>query len=166
MIVERKRRLDGTQVDFQCERRIVEPGVRAVVRFVTTSERRLEGTDLTLRPGTVTVGHFRADRPYTVYAFASDGAILGYYCSIVDELSIADDRVEYLDLVVDVLIDSRGGATVLDEDELPADLLDEDELPADLEPRHRRTISRALEDLTGNARRIVAELERETRRFL
>ncbi len=156
MIVERKRRLDGTQVDFQCERRIVEPGVRAVVRFVTTSERRLEGTDLTLRPGTVTVGHFRADRPYTVYAFASDGAILGYYCSIVDELSIADDRVEYLDLVVDVLIDSRGGATVLDEDELPADL----------EPRHRRTISRALEDLTGNARRIVAELERETRRFL
>ena len=156
MIVERKRRLDGTQVDFQCERRIVEPGVRAVVRFVTTSERRLEGTDLTLRPGTVTVGHFRADRPYTVYAFASDGAILGYYCSIVDELSIGDDRVEYLDLVVDVLIDSRGGATVLDEDELPADL----------EPRHRRTISRALEDLTGNARRIVAELERETRRFL
>jgi len=156
VIVERKRRLDGTQVDFQCERRIVEPGVRAVVRFVTTSERRLEGTDLTLRPGTVTVGHFRADRPYTVYAFASDGAILGYYCSIVDELSIADDRVEYLDLVVDVLIDSRGGATVLDEDELPADL----------EPRHRRTISRALEDLTGNARRIVAELERETRRFL
>jgi len=156
VIVERKRRLDGTQVDFQCERRIVEPGVRAVVRFVTTSERRLEGTDLTLRPGTVTVGHFRADRPYTVYAFASDGAILGYYCSIVDELSIGDDRVEYLDLVVDVLIDSRGGATVLDEDELPADL----------EPRHRRTISRALEDLTGNARRIVAELERETRRFL
>ena len=156
MIVERKRRLDGTQVDFQCERRIVEPGVRAVVRFVTTSERRLEGTDLTLRPGTVTVGHFRADRPYTVYAFASDGAILGYYCSIVDELSIGDDRVEYLDLVVDVLIDSRGGATVLDEDELPADL----------EPRHRATINKALEELTGNTRRLIAEIERETRRFV
>ncbi len=156
MIVERKRRLDGTHVDFRCERLMVEPGVRAVVRFVTTSERRLEGTDLTLRPGTVTVGHFRADRPYTVYAFANDGAMLGYYCSIVDEVSIADDRIEYLDLVVDVLIVPRGDVTVLDEDELPADL----------DPRHRRTISGALEELTGNARRLAVEVERESRPFV
>src|SRR6266508_3288398 len=118
VIVERKRRLDGTHVDFRCERCVVEPGVRAVVRFVTTSERRLEGTDLTLGPGTLTVGHFRADRAYTVYAFAKDGAILGYYCSLVDGLSIAEDLIEYLDLVVDVLITPRGEVTVLDEDEL------------------------------------------------
>lgn len=156
MFIERKRRLDGSFVEFRCERLYLDPGRRAVLRYVIPSERRLEGTDLTLRPGTVTIAHYWADRSYNVYAWYRDGAPLGYYCSVADATEIGDERVEYLDLAVDVLIDVRGSATVLDEDEVPADL----------DPRHRRTINRTLEDLTGGTKRLVSEIERESRRFL
>ena len=155
-VIERKRRLDGSFVEFRCERLDLDPGRRAVLRYVIPSERRLEGTDLTLLPGTVTIAHYWADRPYNVYAWYRDGAALGYYCSIADATEIAEGRVEYLDLVVDVLIDLRGSATVLDEDEVPADL----------EPRHRRTINRTLEDLGSGTKRLVAEIEAESQRFL
>lgn len=156
MFIERKRRLDGSFVEFRCERLHLDPGRRAVLRYVIPTERRLEGTELTLRPGTVTIAHYWADRLYNVYAWYRDGAPQGFYCSIADATEIADGRVEYLDLVVDVLIDVRGSAAVLDEDEVPADL----------DPRHRRTINRTLEDLTGGTKRLVAEIERESRRFL
>jgi predicted RNA-binding protein associated with RNAse of E/G family len=149
-VIERKRRLDGSHVEFECERVLVEPGKRAVIRYVTSTERRLEGTDLTLLPGTVTLGHFWTDRDYTIYAFARDGLLVAHYCSIATEVRIADDLIEYLDLVVDVLIDAKGNALVLDEDELPDDL----------DPRHRRTINKALEELTGNTRRLIGEIER------
>jgi protein associated with RNAse G/E len=152
-IIERKRRLDGSHVDFECERILVEPGKRAVIRYVTSTERRLGTTDLTLLPGTVTLGHFWTDRAYTIYAFARDGLAIAHYCSIATGVAIADDLIEYLDLVVDVLIDTKGNALVLDEDELPHDL----------DPRHRRTINRALEELTGNTRRLIAEVDREVR---
>ncbi|MBI2324708.1 MAG: DUF402 domain-containing protein [Chloroflexi bacterium] len=156
MFIERKRRLDGSFVDFECERLLVEPGRRAVLRYVIPSQRRLEGTDLTLLPGTVTIAHYWADRSYNAYAWYRDGAALGYYCSIADATEIAEGRVEYLDLAVDVLIDVRGSATVLDEDELPADLA----------PGHRRTINRTLEDVTSGTKRLIAEIERESRPFL
>jgi predicted RNA-binding protein associated with RNAse of E/G family len=156
VLTERKRRLDGTVTEFRCEPLRVEPGKRAVVRFVTPADRRLDGTDLTLPAGTVTIGHFWADRSYTVYAFRVAGAAVGWYCSIADAVTIGADSVEYLDLVVDVLIDPKGTATVLDEDELPADI----------EPRHRRTINEALETLTGNTRRLIAEVEAEGRPYL
>src|SRR5437773_9810484 len=66
-IVERKTRLDGSVVEYACEALGVEPGRRAVVRYVADQDRALEGTDLVLRKGTVTVGHFWSDRPYNVY---------------------------------------------------------------------------------------------------
>ena len=66
-ITERKTRLDGSVVEYACEALVVEPGRRAVVRYVTERDRALEGTDLVLRKGTLTVGHFWTDRPYNVY---------------------------------------------------------------------------------------------------
>jgi hypothetical protein len=43
------------------------------------------------------------------------------------------------------------------------DILDEDELPADLPSDHRRTIAQALEQIVTNPRRLVAEVERDSR---
>src|SRR5439155_27041252 len=66
-ITERKTRLDGTVAEYPCEGLIVEAGRRAVVRYVTERDRHLEGTDLMLRTGTLTIGHFWTDRTYNVY---------------------------------------------------------------------------------------------------
>lgn len=155
-VTERKTRLDGTVIEFECERLAIEPGRRAVLRYVTQRQRAIEGTELVVPVGAVTVAHYWADRTYNVYALTKDGRPLAYYCSIVDATTIADDLVAYTDLVVDVLIDPKGRATVLDEDELPVDIA----------PRHRRTINETLEALTGNTRRLLAEIDRESRPFL
>jgi len=131
-----------------------------VLRYTWTEDRRLSGTDLVVPKGGVTISHYWIDRAYNLYHFLSapqDGRrTLAYYCNVVGATTITDDLVSYDDLVVDVLIDPSGSALVLDEEELPSDL-----------PSPQRVIiNKALEELTGNTRRLAVEFERETRRWL
>ena len=46
------------------------------------------------------------------------------------------------------------------------EILDEDELPPGLEPRHRLAIAKALETCVTEPKRLVNEIERETRAAL
>ena len=46
------------------------------------------------------------------------------------------------------------------------EVLDEDELPPTIEPRHRLAIAKALEVCVTEPRRLIAEIERETRAAL
>ncbi len=151
-ITERKTRLDGSVVEYSCERLLLEPGRRAILRYVSERERRLEGTDLRIPVGTVTVAHYWVDRPYNVYHLLVDGRTLAYYCNVVADTVIAGDAVAYDDLVVDVVLRPSGAATVLDEDELPDDLA----------PPHRLALAKALEALITDPRTLIREIERET----
>jgi len=155
-ITERKTRLDGSVVEYACEALLVEPGRRAVVRYVTERDRPLEGTDLVLRKGTVTVGHFWTDRPYNVYHWLDRGRTIALYMSIASDTTIEPAAIAYRDLVVDILIRPSGAI----------EILDEDELPPSIEPRYRLAIAKALETGVTEARRLVAEIERETRAVL
>jgi predicted RNA-binding protein associated with RNAse of E/G family len=155
-ITERKTRLDGSVVDYACEPLVVEEGRRALVRYVTERERALEGTDLVLRKGTVTVGHFWTDRPYNVYHWLDGGKTIALYVSIATDTTIEPAAIAYRDLVVDVLIRPSGAI----------EILDEDELPPSIEPRYRLAIAKALETCITEGRRLTAEVERETRAVL
>jgi predicted RNA-binding protein associated with RNAse of E/G family len=155
-ITERKTRLDGSVVKYICEPIVVEPGRRAVVRYVAEQDRPLEGTDLVLRKGTVTVGHFWTDRPYNVYHWLDAGKTVAFYVSIATDTTIETAAIGYRDLVVDVLIRPSGSI----------DILDEDELPPSIEPRDRLAIAKALEVCVTEGRRLTLEIERETRTAL
>ena len=155
-IVERKTRLDGSVVEYPCESLLVEAGRRGVVRYVTERDRAIEGTDLVLRTGTVTVGHFWTDRPYNVYHWLDGGRTVAFYVNIATDTTIEPGLIAYLDLVVDVLIRPSGALEVLDEDDLPASI----------EPRYRLAIAKALETCVSEGRRLTAEIERETRAVL
>jgi len=155
-ITERKTRLDGSVVEYVCEPLVVEEGRRAVVRYVTERDRAIEGTDLVLRKGTVTVGHFWTDRPYNVYHWLDGGRTVAFYVNIATDTTIEPALIAYLDLVVDVLIRPSGALEVLDEDDLPASI----------EPRYRLAIAKALETCVTEGRRLTAEIERETRAVL
>ncbi len=100
----------------------------------------------------VTVAHYWVDRPYNVYHWLARGQTLAFYCNVATDTAIGEDLVAYTDLVVDVVLRTGGAATVLDEDELPADLA----------PRHRVAIARALEALITDPRTLIREIERET----
>src|SRR5438876_10732147 len=155
-ITERKTRLDGSVVEYACEALVVEPGRRAVVRYVADQDRPLAGTDLVLHKGTVTVGHFWTDRPYNVYHWLERGRTVALYLSLAADTTIEPQTIAYRDLVVDVLIRTSGAI------EIP----DEDELPPSIEPRYRLAIAKALETCVTEGRRLSAEIERETRAVL
>ncbi len=126
-----------------------------MLRYLIRDERALDGTGLVLPAGTLTIAHYWVDRPYNVYHWIDRGRTLAYYCNVSEETVIRDDLVEYLDLTVDVLIDPAGSVLVLDEDDLPADL----------SSGRRRTIARALEEITGRPRHVAAEIDAESARF-
>jgi predicted RNA-binding protein associated with RNAse of E/G family len=151
-ITERKTRLDGSVVEFACERLVVEPGRRAVLRYVSDRVWDIPAAGVTVMPGTVTIGHFWADRPYNVYHWLQGGRTLAYYCNVSTDTRIAADLVSYIDLVVDVLVRPSGEALVMDEDELPDDLA----------PPYRIAIAKGREALLTNPGRLVREIERET----
>jgi len=135
---------------------VVQDGRRAVVRYVAARDRPIEGSDLVLRKGTVTVGHFWTDRPYNVYHWLDGGKTIALYISIATDTTIDAATIAYRDLVVDVLIRPSGAIEVLDEDELPPSI----------EPRYRLAIAKALETCVTEGRRLSAEIERETRAVL
>jgi uncharacterized protein len=152
-ITERKTRLDGSVIEYACEALVVEEGRRALVRYVTDQDRAIEGTDLVLRKGTVTIGHFWTDRPYNVYHWLDGARTLAFYVNIATDTTIDAIAIAYRDLVVDVVIRPSGAIEVLDEEELPASI----------EPRYRLAIAKALETCVTEGRRLGAEIERETR---
>jgi len=155
-ITERKTRLDGSVVDYVCEPLVVEEGRRALVRYVTERDRPIEGTDLVLRKGTVTVGHFWTDRPYNVYHWLDGARTVALYVSVATDTTITRTAIDYRDLVVDVIIRPSGAL----------EILDEDELPPSIEPRDRLAIAKAIETCVTEGRRLSAEIERETRAVL
>jgi predicted RNA-binding protein associated with RNAse of E/G family len=155
-ITERKTRLDGSVVEYVCEALVVEDGRRALVRYVTERDRPLEGTDLVLRKGTVTIGHFWTDRPYNVYHWLEGDKTVALYVSIATDTTIDPAAIAYRDLVVDVLIRPSGAI----------EILDEEELPPSIEPRYRLAIAKALETCVTEGRRLTTEIERETRAVL
>jgi Uncharacterized conserved protein len=155
-ITERKTRLDGSVVEYVCEPLVVQEGRRALVRYVTEQDRPIEGSDLVLRSGTVTVGHFWTDRPYNVYHWLDGGRTIALYVNIAIDTTIDPIAIAYRDLVVDVLIRPSGAIEVLDEEELPPSI----------EPRYRLAIAKAIETCVTEGRRLAAEIERETRAVL
>ena len=155
-ITERKTRLDGSVVEYECEPLVVEEGRRALVRYVTERDRPIEGTDLVLRKGTVTVGHFWTDRPYNVYHWLDGVRTVALYVNVATDTTITTAAIDYRDLVVDVIIRPSGGI----------EILDEDELPPSIEPRYRLAIAKAIETCVTEGRRLSAEIERETRAVL
>lgn len=155
-VLERKVRLDGSVEEWACELLALEPGAHAAVRYVLQEERRLAGTRLVLPAGTVTVGHFWVDRPYTAYHWLSGGRTLAVYCSIAELLQVELEGIVYLDLAVDVLFLPGGGVSVLDEHELPSDI-DRETL---------ETIEGAVAALEADPAGLLADVEAATRSAL
>lgn len=154
-ILEIKRKLSGEEKQFNC--RVLERSPsHLVVLFIARVDMNVHG--VVLPAGTATFGHFWTDRPYNVYHWLrpDDGTTIGYYVNLADETRLAEATLEWRDMVVDVLVSADGRATVLDEDELPADLM------PSLTERITTAKTRVLADLPG----LLDELERTRERLL
>ncbi len=130
---ERKIRLSGEEVSFECELLAYEDDL-GIVRYVIERERTIDG--IVLPAGTVTLGLYYSDRPYNLYYWIAPRQgpdetaedpwrrDIAYYFNVVEPIEVSREMIAYRDLVVDVLVLPDGRARPLDESELP-DSLDE-----------------------------------------
>jgi hypothetical protein len=153
-VLERKLRLDGSVQEWRCDLLALEPGRYAAVRYVLPEERALAGTDLVLPAGTVTIGHYWADRPYTAYHWLTGELTLAVYCSVAELLEVGAELIAYRDLAVDLLIRPTGSCEVLDEHELPAGSPD------------AAAVARVLAGLRADPSALLVEIEIATRKAL
>ncbi len=68
------------------------------------------------------------DRWYNIFEIhdRESDALKGWYCNITRPASFLPDRVEYVDLFLDVWVSAQGALTVLDEEEFLAAELEDD----------------------------------------
>jgi predicted RNA-binding protein associated with RNAse of E/G family len=146
-VVEIKRTLDGRESRFPCTLLDRAPGW-AALRYVLPRPAAV-GT-LALAAGTVTVGHYWPDRPYTAYHWLdAGGRTLGVYLNAAADVVLAPAEVRWLDLALDVLVTAAGGVEILDDDEARR-------APAWAQP----AIARARAALVPHAPAVASEVRR------
>lgn len=120
LITEVKRTLAGREKRFTCGV-LRRDGAHLVVLFVAPGAMNVHG--VILPAGTVTFGHFWTNRPYNIYHWLDPltGATIGHYVNLAADTTISADRLEWLDLIVDLLMLPGQPTVVLDQDEIPAD---------------------------------------------
>jgi len=152
-ITEIKHRLDKPSQTFAC--RSVRHGTgAAVVLFV--SDRPMPVANLVLPTGTITFGYFWEGRGYNVYHWMNpEGQTLGHYFNICDQTTIRAGRLDFRDLVVDVLFRPRQAPQILDADELPSDV----------DAVLRAYIDARCAEVLNDGPRIVEDIERLSQRY-
>lgn len=72
-------------------------------------------------PGDRFVEYYYEDRWFNIFEIASSGDIRkGWYCNITEPAQIYDERIEQIDLFLDVWVKPTGETLILDEDEFEA----------------------------------------------
>lgn len=70
------------------------------------------------------IEYYYTDRWFNIFAIASaDGRRKGWYCNVAEPASISEERVEHVDLLLDVWVGPDGRTLILDEDEFAADTM-------------------------------------------
>ena len=73
-------------------------------------------------PGDHFIEYFYTDRWFNIFAIsATDGRRKGWYCNIAAPALVSEERVEQIDLLLDVWVNPAGQSLILDEDEFAAD---------------------------------------------
>jgi uncharacterized protein len=73
-------------------------------------------------PGDRFIEYYYTDRWFNIFDIATaDGMRKGWYCNIAEPAVFFADRIEQVDLLLDVWVDPTGNPLILDEDEFASD---------------------------------------------
>jgi hypothetical protein len=117
-ILEIKRHLNKPDETYLCD--LLKRGSDYVIlKYVSKQPGRVGS--VTFEVGSTTFAYYRTGMRYVIWKMLNPGKILeGHLFHICRNQQVQEDRVEYLDLLLDVWVDSEGHITILDRDELEA----------------------------------------------
>ena len=115
-ILELKRHLNKADETYQCD--LLRRGRNyIIVKYV--SERPGRVGSVTFDAGSTTYAYYRIGMGYVIWKMLDpDDRLKGYLFHICRDLLLENDKIEYLDLLLDVWIDPAGQITILDRDEV------------------------------------------------
>ena len=115
-ILEIKRHLNKPDESYLCDL-LRRNGDYIIVKYV--SDRSGQVGSVTFDAGSTTYAYYRNGMGYVLWKMLNPGNRLeGHLFHICRDLQVGEDRVDYLDLLLDVWISAKGQVTILDRDEV------------------------------------------------
>jgi hypothetical protein len=157
-ILEIKRHLNKADESYQCD--LLERNSDwIIVKYV--SEMHGQVGSVNFYAGSTTFAYYKTGMGHVLWKMLNPGNRLeGYLFHICRDLLVGENRVEYLDLLLDVWIDTDGQITILDRDEVEAcasqGVIAEGELI---------WIARQEQEITSNWRQIISDFEQRLSNF-
>ena len=150
-ILEIKRHLNKPDESYLCDL-FKRDSACIVLRYV--SERRGKVGSVTFDVGSVTYAYYRDGGGYVLWRmFGADNKLKGHLFHICKDQEVSEDRVEYLDLLLDIWIDANGQLSILDRDEV-----EECATQGALSEQDLAWITRQEVEIVGNWRQIIADV--------
>jgi len=151
-IIEIKRHLNKPDESYLCD--LCKRGKDYVVlKYVSDRPGRVG--DVFFEAGSTTYAYYRTGMGYVLWRISGpDQHLKGYLFHICQDQRVGQERVEYLDLLLDIWIDPDGQIAILDRDEVEAcaakGVIGEQELS---------WIARHEREITTNWRQILSDVE-------
>ena len=115
-ILEVKRHLNKPDQSFLCDL-LTRGNDYLVLKYVSDVGGKVGA--VSFAAGSTTYAYYKTGLGYVLWKMSNPGERLaGYLFHICRDLQVAEDRVEYLDMLLDVWIDPTGEITILDRDEV------------------------------------------------
>ncbi len=151
-ILEIKRHLNKPDESYLCDL-LLRGSDYVILKYVSTQPGRVGS--VTFEAGSTTFAHYKTGRGYVVWKMLNpDKTLEGHLFHICKDQQVKDTRVEYLDLLLDVWIDSEGQLTILDRDELETCARN-----GEIGDKELRWIAQQEQVITENWKQIVSDLD-------
>lgn len=157
-IQEIKRHLNKADESYLCDL-LARGSNYVIVKYVSEMPGRVGS--VTFDAGSTTFAYYKTGMGHVLWKMLNpDNRLEGYLFHICRDLQVGENRVEYLDLLLDVWIDTDGRITILDRDEVEAcaaeGVLTESEVI---------WITRQEQEITSAWRRIISDFDQRLSNF-
>ena len=152
-ILEIKRHLNKPDESYLCDL-LLRGNDYVILKYVSPHPGRVGS--VTFGAGSTTFAYYRTGKGYVIWRMLNPKKILeGHLFHICKDQQVQDTRVEYLDLLLDVWIDSGGHMIILDRDELE-DCAEKGEIGE----KELRWIAQQEKVIKENWRQIISDFDR------
>ena len=115
-ILEIKRHLNKPDETYLCDL-LKRNRDYVIVKYVSDRSGRVGA--VTFDAGSTTFAYYKNGMGYVLWKMLNpDNQMEGHLFHVCRDLQVGEDRVEYLDLLLDVWVDTKGQITILDRDEV------------------------------------------------